>query len=275
MRTILSLTLMISLVTLSSRSTIVGQAPDEKSRAYQEAWETSDLNLRVGKLRDVIQQTPKMLAAHYYLGLTLSQLKRYDEAIAAYRQLIQSAALWNNPSDRFVLAAHYELGKTSLLMSDYKAAATEYHWLKEHGTKDDGANEMALFLSDLFPKHAADQHQVPILPLTGEKSNTGAAGEKQRNVVPMSPASRIVILHKEKARYTEIARLNKVQGSVLLSVVFTEEGKVTDINVIRGLPDGLTRRAIDATLKVQFQPATRDGKAVSVKGSLEYTFGLY
>jgi TonB family protein len=275
MRVILSLTLMISLVTVSSRSTIEAQAPEEKSRPYQEAWETNDLNLRVAKLREVIQQTPKMLAAHYYLGLTLSQLKRYDEAIAAYQQLIKSSTPSNNPSDRFVLAAHYELGKTSLMLSDYKAAATEYQWLKEHGAKDGGADEMALFLSDLFPKHAAEHYQVPLLPLTGEKGNTAAAGEKQRSVAAMSPASRIVILHKEKARYTEIARLNKVQGSVLLSVVFTEEGKITDINVIRGLPDGLTRRAIEATLKVQFQPATKDGKAVSVRGSLEYTFQLF
>ena len=45
---------------------------------------------------------------------------------------------------------------------------------------------------------------------------------------------RIVITFKEKARYTEIARINKVQGRVLLSAVFTEDGQVTNIRVVHG-----------------------------------------
>ena len=86
---------------------------------------------------------------------------------------------------------------------------------------------------------------------------------------------RIVILYKEKARYTEEARQNKVQGTVVLSAVFTSDGRVTQVRVIRGLPDGLTEKAIEAAQKIKFQPATKSGQAVTVRGQLEFTFNLY
>jgi TonB family protein len=111
-------------------------------------------------------------------------------------------------------------------------------------------DELALFLSDLFPKQAAEQHQVPFSSLIAGDSEQDAAGEKERDVVAMNAAdTRIVITFKEKARYTEIARINKVQGRVLLSAVFTEDGRVTSIRVVQGAPDGLTRRAIEAAQK--------------------------
>jgi hypothetical protein len=48
-----------------------------------------------------------------------------------------------------------------------------------------------------------------------------------------------------------------------------------NIRVIRGLPDGLTHKAIEATRKIRFNPPTRNGAPVSVRGSLEFTFNLY
>ena len=161
-------------------------------------------------------------------------------------------------------------------MSRYEAAATEYRWLKERSAQDGAAEELALFLSDLFPRQAAEKHQVPVSTLIVGDSDQDAAGDKERNVVAMNAAdTRIVITFKEKARYTEIARINKVQGRILLSAVFTEDGRVTNIRVVHGAPDGLSRRAIEAAQNIRFQPATRAGKAQSVRGSLEYTFNLY
>ncbi|MEP7273249.1 MAG: TonB family protein [Acidobacteriota bacterium] len=86
---------------------------------------------------------------------------------------------------------------------------------------------------------------------------------------------RIQILFKEKAKYTEEARQNKIQGTVVLSAVFTSDGQVTSVRVIRGLPDGLTEKAIEAAKKIRFQPATKNGAAVTVRGQLEFTFNLY
>ena len=83
------------------------------------------------------------------------------------------------------------------------------------------------------------------------------------------------ILYKEKAKYTEEARQNKVQGTVVLNVIFTADGRITNIRTVRGLPDGLTEKAIEAAQRIRFQPATKNGQAVSVRGNLEFTFNLY
>ena len=96
-----------------------------------------------------------------------------------------------------------------------------------------------------------------------------------RSVEPMTASLRPTILYKEKAKYTEEARQNKVQGTVVLNVVFTADGRITNIKVVRGLPDGLTEKAIEAAQKIRFQPAVKAGQPVSVRGNLEFTFNLY
>ncbi len=94
-------------------------------------------------------------------------------------------------------------------------------------------------------------------------------------IEPMTANIRPTILYKEKAKYTEEARQNKVQGTVVLNVVFTADGRITSVRVIRGLPDGLTEKAIEAAQKIRFNPAVKNGTPVSVRGNLEFTFNLY
>lgn len=96
-----------------------------------------------------------------------------------------------------------------------------------------------------------------------------------RSVEPMTRGLSPTILYKEKAKYTEEARQNKIQGTVVLSVVFTYDGRITNIKVVRGLPDGLTEKAIEAAQRIRFNPAVRAGAPVSVRGNLEFTFNLY
>jgi len=94
------------------------------------------------------------------------------------------------------------------------------------------------------------------------------------DILPMTADLRPTILYREKAKYTEEARNNGVQGTVILSIVFNVNGKITDIKVVRGLPHGLNENAIEATKKIRFKPAVKDGKPVSVRGQLEFTFIL-
>jgi TonB family protein len=94
-------------------------------------------------------------------------------------------------------------------------------------------------------------------------------------VQPMTANLRPTILYKEKAKYTEEARQNKIQGTVVLNVVFTADGRIISIRVVRGLPDGLTEKAIEAAQKIRFNPAVKNGAPVSVRGNLEFSFNLY
>ncbi|HKX28828.1 MAG TPA: TonB family protein [Blastocatellia bacterium] len=95
------------------------------------------------------------------------------------------------------------------------------------------------------------------------------------SVQPMSASLKPTILYKEKAKYTEEARQNKIQGTVTLNVVFNADGTISQFRVVRGLPDGLTEKAIEAARKIRFQPAVKNGQPVSVRGNLEFTFNLY
>jgi TonB family protein len=91
---------------------------------------------------------------------------------------------------------------------------------------------------------------------------------------PMDASLRPTILYKEKAEYTQEAKDNKVEGKVVLSVVFGSDGQIGDIRVIQGLPQGLTQKAIEATSKIRFEPAMKDGRPVGVRGALEFSFNL-
>ncbi len=83
------------------------------------------------------------------------------------------------------------------------------------------------------------------------------------------------LLSKPEPQYTEEARKNQVTGTVVLKVVFASSGQITNIQTMRGLPYGLTEKAIAAARNIRFEPATKDGHKVSMWMQLEYNFNLY
>jgi TonB family protein len=94
------------------------------------------------------------------------------------------------------------------------------------------------------------------------------------SVYTMSETLKPTILNKEKAEYTPEARANKVQGTVVLNVIFGADGGIRVLRVVRGLPHGLTGQALKAAQRVQFEPAVKDGKPVDIRGDLEFSFDL-
>lgn len=105
--------------------------------------------------------------------------------------------------------------------------------------------------------------------------NHSPPSESAPAVYAMSNSLRPTILYREPAPYTPKAKAEKVEGTIILQVVFHETGQITNVIVIRGLPHGLSDQAINAAHSVRFIPAMKDGRPVSVRGTLEYTFNLY
>jgi TonB family protein len=87
--------------------------------------------------------------------------------------------------------------------------------------------------------------------------------------------TRARVLSKPEPQYTEEARRSQISGTVVLSVVFSRTGEVTNIRAVQPLCCGLTEKAIAAARQIRFVPATREGKAVSTRMQLEYNFNLY
>ena len=86
--------------------------------------------------------------------------------------------------------------------------------------------------------------------------------------------TRPVILDAPQPRYTEIARRAGVQGTVIVEAVINEQGRVTDVQVLKTLPMGLDQAAVDAVRSWRFKPATLAGKAVKVFYTLTVNFTL-
>jgi len=86
---------------------------------------------------------------------------------------------------------------------------------------------------------------------------------------------KVRILEKGEPTYTEGARKYSIQGTVILRAVFSKNGDVTNIHVVRKLPHGLTQQSIKAARAIRFTPAMKDGQPVSMWMELQYNFNLY
>ena len=84
-----------------------------------------------------------------------------------------------------------------------------------------------------------------------------------------------IIVFKPEPAFTEEARHNNVTGVVRLRVVLAAEGRVRGMSVVKGLPDGLTEKAINAARHMLFLPAQVGGRNVSQYVTLEYNFNIY
>lgn len=84
-----------------------------------------------------------------------------------------------------------------------------------------------------------------------------------------------LITSKPEPSFTEEARRNGTEGVVRLRAVLSVTGQVTNIVVVKGLPDGLTEKAIVAATKIRFKPAEKDGRPVSQYVTLEYNFNIF
>ena len=74
--------------------------------------------------------------------------------------------------------------------------------------------------------------------------------------------------------YTQIAKEKGIQGMVILQAVISEEGTVGEIEVLKGMPYGLTETAAEALRQWTFEPATLEGEPVAVYYHLTFNFRL-
>jgi TonB family protein len=86
---------------------------------------------------------------------------------------------------------------------------------------------------------------------------------------------RAIITFNPEPLFTEEARRNNTTGEVILKVVLTAAGQVTNIVPVKRLPDGLTEKAIEAASRIKFTPAEKDGHKVSQYSTIVYNFNIY
>lgn len=91
---------------------------------------------------------------------------------------------------------------------------------------------------------------------------------------PETTYTPVKVISKPIPVYTDAARRAKVEGEVLVQVLFRATGEIRVLGVTRGLGHGLDEAAIAAAQKVRFTPAIRDGVKVDSTATLHIVFAL-
>ncbi len=80
---------------------------------------------------------------------------------------------------------------------------------------------------------------------------------------------------QEQIKYPEEAKQQNIEGKVILEVFITEEGKVKETSVVRGIENGgLNQAAMHAVEQITFEPALLQNQPVAVKIQLPIVFKL-
>lgn len=81
--------------------------------------------------------------------------------------------------------------------------------------------------------------------------------------------------HQPDPDYDDKDRKKKIQGTVVLSVIVTKEGRTADMKVAKTLTPGLDQQAMKAVSRWTFDPVVQDGKPCPARIYVEVQFKLY
>lgn len=84
----------------------------------------------------------------------------------------------------------------------------------------------------------------------------------------------VVVLYKPDPQYTAEGKQEKIQGDVILQVIFRASGQVDIVRVVQGLGHGLDQNAEIAARQIKFKPAEQDGRPVDFPANVRIQFEL-
>jgi TonB family protein len=111
-----------------------------------------------------------------------------------------------------------------------------------------------------------------VLTGTGPIGSTANGSSTEAPIFVIGAVVRPVLVDRVEPQYTETARHVRLEGTVIVQAVIDEEGRVVDVKILKPLPMGLDRAAVDAVSRWRFKPATLYGRAVKVYYSLTVNF---
>lgn len=250
--------------------------------------------LMVGEFQNAVASTSRALElkpdwkyADVYnnLGLAYAGLKKWDDAVKAYREAIKmvpnyAGAIYN------LGIAYVGLGQGTQalpLVEQLKPMNWDYQarlWNAIHNIKVPVTEKTEIASAPTptpTPIAAATPIATPIPEPTPENVAPNPADKPAAEVECPDPIYRpsgvtrmASFIGDLQVSYSEEASQNNVQGRIVLQVILCGNGRVSDITVEERLPFGLTERAIGALKQLQFQPAELNSKPVSVMIKQEF-----
>jgi TonB family protein len=121
-------------------------------------------------------------------------------------------------------------------------------------------------------------------PSGGKRGNVQTSGFGDQTVAAEAPKKKaastegaptsVEILEKPRPEYTAEGRRLKIEGDVVIEMVFLASGTVQVNRVISGLGHGLDESATRAAQQIKFKPAKRDGQPVDFPARVRIEFRL-
>jgi TonB family protein len=121
-------------------------------------------------------------------------------------------------------------------------------------------------------------------PSGGKRGTIQSTGFADQTVTSDAPKKKAVsgegattpvdILEKPRPEYTAEGRKLKIEGDVVIEMVFLANGSVQVNHVISGLGHGLDESATRAAQQIKFKPAKRDGQPVDFPARVRIEFRL-
>src|SRR3984893_8532507 len=118
----------------------------------------------------------------------------------------------------------------------------------------------------------------------GKKGSVQSSGFGDQSVVTEAPKKKadaaasgngsVTILDKPRPEYTAEGRNLKLEGDVVLDLVFLANGTVHVNRVISGLAHGLDKAAIRAAQQIKFKPAKQDNQPVDFPARVRIEFHM-
>jgi TonB family protein len=121
-------------------------------------------------------------------------------------------------------------------------------------------------------------------PSTGKKGAVQSSGFADETVAAEAPKKKaasaesattpVDILEKPRPEYTAEGRRLKIEGDVVLDMVFLANGSIQVNRVISGLGHGLDDAAMRAAQQIKFKPAKHEGQLVDFPARVRIEFRL-
>src|SRR6267378_72770 len=112
------------------------------------------------------------------------------------------------------------------------------------------------------------------LQSTGFADQTVAAEAPKKKASIESATTPVDILEKPHPQYTAEGRSLKIEGDVVIEMVFLANGSVQVNRVVSGLGHGLDEAATRAAQQIKFKPARREGQPVDFPARVRIEFRL-
>jgi TonB family protein len=229
---------------------------DEAARGI-ELYKRGDDKGAIEVLLRVVELRGEDIAAWHFLGLAYSRQGKAGDARKAHERAAESG---------------YKLLELLYASSDNPPITAKSESLLELA-----AESMAEFIK-LSPRLSGGQREEweeRMELLRDYAKLTDDAGNPIKTYSGREVDSRAKILSRPAPIYPRGARGSGAMGVIVLRAIFTSDGKVRNIRVVNGLPNGITLSAIRAARQIKFIPATLNGNPVSQRVQIEYNFQLY